>query len=148
MAVHAKSNQDRSCEGYSMSEKQDSSHKTKLIWTGRIISALPALLLLASGTMKILKLEFVVHNLVHQFGYPEETILGIGIAEIASVVIYAVPQTAVLGAILMTGFLGGAVATHVRAGQPFFPPIIVGMLVWLGLHLRDGRLRALLPWRW
>jgi len=117
-----------------------------IVWVGRIFSALPVLLLLFSGTMKVLRLETVVHSF-EELGYPGSVILGIGIAELVSAVVYAIPQTAVLGAILMTGFLGGATATHVRAGQPFFAPILVGVFVWSGLYLRDERLRALLPLR-
>jgi len=119
---------------------------TKVLWTGRILSALPILLLLFSGGMKVLKLGPVVEGFEH-FGYPQNTILPIGIAEIASAILYAIPQTAMLGAILLTGFLGGATATHVRAGEPFIVPVIVGVVVWLGLFLRDKRLRALVPLR-
>jgi xanthine/uracil permease len=61
--------------------------------------------------------------------------------------VYAIPRISVLGAVLLTGFLGGATATHVRIGDPFFPPVVVGALIWLGLFLRDERLRAFIPWR-
>jgi hypothetical protein len=73
--------------------------------------------------------------------------LRLTIVEIACALIYAIPQTSVFGAILLTGYLGGATATHVRVGEPFFLPVIVGIVVWLGLFLREGRLRALLPLR-
>jgi xanthine/uracil permease len=73
--------------------------------------------------------------------------LGLGIVEIACAVIYAIPRTAVLGAILVTGYLGGAIATHVRIHDNFIPPVVMGVLAWLGLYLRDARLRALLPLR-
>ena len=73
--------------------------------------------------------------------------LRIIIVEVVCAVIYAIPQTSILGAILLTGYLGGAVSTHVRAGEPFFLALIVGVLVWLGLYLRDERLRALVPLR-
>ena len=82
-----------------------------------------------------------------QFGYPESAILGIGLAEVVCALIYAFPATAVLGAILVTGYLGGAVATHVRASQPFIAPLLLGVFAWAGLFLRDPRLRALLPLR-
>ena len=72
---------------------------------------------------------------------------GLGILEIACTIIYAIPQTAVLGAILLTGYMGGAIATHVRVGEGVIPHIIIGVLVWLGLFLREPRLRAILPWR-
>ncbi len=102
------------------------------------------LLLLLSGSMKLLKPAPIVESFEH-FGYPQNVIVALGIVEIASALIYAIPQTAVLGAILMTGFLGGATATHVRVGEPFVVPVIVGVLVWLGLFLATARLRALVP---
>ena len=82
-----------------------------------------------------------------KYGYPASVAKPILIAEILCGLIYAIPQTATLGAVLLTGYLGGAVATHVHAGEPFFFPIIFGLLVWLGLWLRDGRFRPLLPLR-
>ena len=118
----------------------------KIRWAGRIISALPVLMLLLSGTMKLAKPAAVVEGMA-RLGYPEYLALGIGILEIGCTVVYLVPRTAVLGAILLTGYLGGATATHVRIGDPFFAPVILGVLVWLGLLLRDRRLRALLPLR-
>jgi xanthine/uracil permease len=81
------------------------------------------------------------------YGYPDGALLPIASVEIACAIVYAIPQTSVLGAILLTGYLGGATATHVRAGEPFFFPIVVGTVVWLGLFLRDGQLRAHIPWR-
>jgi hypothetical protein len=82
------------------------------------------------------------------FGYSEDVMLGIGAAALVGSVLYFIPRTAVLGAILLTGYLGGAVATHVRIHDPVFPaPIVVGILLWLGLYLQDERLRALVPLR-
>jgi hypothetical protein len=118
----------------------------KMLWAGRIISALPALMLLVSGVMKLVKPAPVVEGMT-RLGYPEHLALGIGILELACTVLYLVPRTAVLGAILLTGYLGGATATHVRIGDPFIAPVVLGALVWLGLYLRDERLRALLPWQ-
>ena len=121
----------------------------KMLWAGRIMSALPALFLLVDGVMKLMKPAVVVQATV-QLGYPESVILGLGIALLASTILYLVPPTSVLGAILVTGYLGGAVATHVRVGDGLFPiffPVILGTLLWGGLVLRDGRLRALLPLR-
>ena len=114
------------------------------IWAGRITSALPVLLLLFSGAMKLVKPAPVVQAFAH-LGYPESLALRIGILELACTVVYVIPRTSVLGAILLTGYLGGATATHVRIGEPFFMPIVLGVLVWGGLFLRDARLRALLP---
>jgi hypothetical protein len=118
----------------------------KLTWTGRIISALLVLLLLFSGSMKVFFQSQVAVEFT-RLGYPESVILGIGIVEIACVIIYAIPRTTLLGAILVTGYLGGATATHVRIGDPFIIPILIGVLVWVGLFLREDRLRTLLPFR-
>jgi hypothetical protein len=83
-----------------------------------------------------------------RFGYPLGTLAPIGVAEVACALLYALPPTSVLGAVLVTGYLGGAVATHVRVLDPAFPaPVLLGVLAWLGLFLRDPRLRALLPLR-
>src|SRR5262249_49815536 len=120
-----------------------------MLWAGRIVSALPALFLLLDGVMKLFKPDFVVEATV-KLGYPETVILGLGIVPVACTLLYVVPRTAVLGAILLTGYLGGAVASHVRAGDPIFPicfPVIVGALVWGGLWLRDTRVRAIVPLR-
>jgi hypothetical protein len=116
----------------------------KMLWTGGIISALPVLMLLMSGVMKLVKPVFVVEGST-RLGWDEGLILGLGITEIACTVVYVIPRTSVLGAILLTGFLGGATATHVRIGDPFFGPIVLGVLVWGGLYLREPRLRALIP---
>jgi hypothetical protein len=122
--------------------------KTNL-WTGRIVSGLPALFLLVDGVMKLFKPPVVVEATVN-LGYSESTIIPIGIALIICTILYLVPATSILGAILLTGYLGGAVATHVRAGESLFSivfPVIFGILIWLGLYLRDYRLRALVPLR-
>ena len=119
----------------------------KLLWAGRILSALPVLMLLFSGVMKLMKPAPVVEGFA-RFGYPESLIFGIAILEITCTVVYVIPRTSILGAILLTGYLGGATATHVRIGDPaFIMPAILGVLVWGGLFLRDDRLRALIPLR-
>ena len=119
----------------------------RMLWAGHIISALPVLMLLFSGVMKLAKPAPVVEGFV-RLGYPESVSLGIGILELACTVVYIIPRASILGAILLTGFLGGATATHVRVGDPaFFFPVVLGVLVWLGLYLRDERLRALIPLR-
>ena len=118
-----------------------------MLWTGRVISAIPVLMMAGMGTfMLVAKPQEAVDGMV-KYGYPASAGRPILIAMIASAIVYAVPQTAVLGAILLTGYLGGAVATHVRAGEPWFFPVIFGVLVWLGLFLRDARVRALVPFR-
>ena len=119
----------------------------KQLWAGRIISALPVLLLLFSGVMKLLKPAPVVQGFAH-YGYPESLIVVIGILEIACTLVYVIPQTSYLGAILMTAYLGGATASNVRVGDPsYLVTVILGVLVWAGLYLRDPRLRAFLPLR-
>jgi DoxX-like protein len=119
----------------------------KRLWAGRIISGLPALLLLFSGTMKLLRVAAVIEGMAH-YGYPEHLILYIGMLEVGCTIVYLIPRTAILGAILMTGYLGGATATNVRVGDPsFIGPVLAGAFVWAGLYLRDGRLSALVPVR-
>jgi hypothetical protein len=118
----------------------------KFVWAGRVVSALPALMLIFSGVLKLAKPTQVVEEFT-RLGYSENVILGIGILELACVAVYVFPRTAVLGAILITGYLGGAVATHLRVADPYIPPILVGVFVWGGLYLRDARLRVLLPIR-
>jgi hypothetical protein len=110
------------------------------------MSAVPVLLLLLGATMTLLKPPAVVQGFA-QFGFPESLLPKLGILELICAVIYVIPRTSVLGAILLTGYLGGATVTHLRVGQAFFIPVIVGMLVWGGLFLRDPRVRDLIPLR-
>jgi len=120
---------------------------SKRLWAGRIVSFLPALLLLFSGTMKLLRVPAVIEGMAH-YGYPEHLLLPIGMLEIGCTIVYMIPRTAILGAILMTAYLGGATATNVRVGDPsFIGPVLAGVLLWAGLYLRDGRLSALIPMR-
>ena len=119
-------------------------------WAGYIISALPVLFLLLDGTMKLFKPEIVI-KATTDLGYPESTIVPIGITLVACTILYIIPQTAIFGAILLTGYLGGAVATNVRVGTPLFThilfPVYVASFLWVGLYLRESRLRALVPLR-
>lgn len=120
---------------------------TKTVWAGRILSVLTTLFLLFDGIAKLFKPAFVVEGTL-KYGYAESVIIPLGIVLTLCTILYAIPRTAVLGAILLTGYLGGAVNTHVRAGEGWFPilfPVIFGALIWGGLYLRDARLRALLP---
>jgi hypothetical protein len=115
-----------------------------------VLSTLAILFLLFDGAIKVLKLPIAVESTV-QLGYPEHVIAGIGIMELVCLALYAFPRTAVLGAILLTGHLGGAIATQVRVGNPLFShilfPTYVAALLWGGLWLREERLRALIPFR-
>ena len=117
------------------------------VWTGRVLSALAVVGLLFSAFMKFQRPPEVVDFFVNKFGYPAGSLLTIGILEAACAIVYAIPQTAVLGAVLVTGYLGGAVATHVRVADPFISPIVLGVVAWVGLYLREPRLWSLLPLR-
>lgn len=116
----------------------------KMLWAGRIVSALPVLMLIFSAAMKLAKPPSVVEGFAH-LGYSENLALPLAILELACTVVYVIPRTCILGAILLTGYLGGATATHVRVGDQFVAPLILGVLVWGGLWLRDARVRRLLP---
>ena len=117
-----------------------------LWWTGVVLSALPVLMLLFSATGKFFKPEGMEAN-VTPLGWRMDQMTTLGIVEVSCVILYIIPQTAVLGAVLLTAYLGGATATHVRIGEPFFIPIIVGVFVWVGLYLREPRLWPLSPIR-
>jgi len=119
------------------------------VWTGRILQSLVVLFLLFDAGIKVLKLGFAVKATV-EVGYPESAVAPIGWILLVSLVIYVVPRTAVLGAILLTGYLGGAVATNVHRSSSIgfdLLPAIIGMLAWAALYLRDERLRAMIPFR-
>ncbi|MGQ0543434.1 MAG: DoxX family protein [Blastocatellia bacterium] len=117
-------------------------------WAGYLVSALPVLFLLLDAIGKFVKPEPVVTGTV-ELGYNESVIVPLGIVLLICTILYAIPQSAVLGAILLTGYLGGTVATHVRVGNPLFSHtlfgVYLGILLWLGLYLRDSRVRALIP---
>ncbi|HEX2121471.1 MAG TPA: DoxX family protein [Thermoanaerobaculia bacterium] len=119
-------------------------------WTGRVLSALAILFLLFDAVGKLVRPPQVVEGTT-QLGWPVSVILTLGVIQLVCLILYAVPRTAVLGAILWTGYLGGAVATHVRIENPLFThilfPTYVAALLWGGLWLRDRRLRELLPLR-
>jgi DoxX-like family len=117
------------------------------LWVGRVVSALPILGMTLSAAFKLSHQTQFVSTFVGKLGYPEGTLTGIGLLELTCVALYAIPRTKVLGAVLLTGYLGGAIATHVRIGEPFVVPLILGALAWLGLYLRDEKVRALSPLR-
>lgn len=121
----------------------------KQLWVGRILSGVPAAFMLFDGGLKLFKPAPVLKATL-QLGYAESVIVGLGIVLLASTMLYLIPRTAPLGAILLTGYLGGAVATNVRVGGPLFNilfPVFLGALLWGGLWFRDQRLRELLPLR-
>ena len=129
-----------------MPMNQSSSTSPAMRWAGRILSALPVLLMVVTGIYSLLNASAVTPQAA-KYGYPDGTLMRICIVEIVCAIIYAIPRTSIFGAILLTGYLGGATATHVRIGEPFFMPVVVGIIVWAGIYLRDERLRALVPFR-
>lgn len=115
-------------------------------WAGRLLSGTATLFFLIDGGMKLFKPPIVVESTL-QLGYPETAIVGIGVILLACTLLYVIPRTAILGAVMLTGYLGGAVATHVRVSGPWFNilfPVVFGAIVWAGLYLRDRRVHALL----
>jgi hypothetical protein len=129
---------------------RDSRRSKKALWAGRALSGLAALFMLFDASMKVLQLPVAVQGTA-QLGYPEGVVLGLGVVQLVCLAVYLFPRTSVLGAILWTGYLGGAVATHVRMGNPLFShilfPTYVAAFFWVGLWLRDERLRAVIPFR-
>ncbi len=121
-----------------------------MTWTGRIVSTLAVLFLLFDSVIHIIKPVAVIEAF-GQLGYPVSLAVGIGLVELCGVVLYVIPRTSMLGAVLLTGYLGGATASQMRIGHALFSqalfPVYVGVLVWGGLFLRDGRLRAIFPLR-
>jgi hypothetical protein len=126
--------------------RSDRVTSSKQLWAGRIVTGLTTLFMLMDGVMKIVKPVPVLEASV-QMGYPVATLTGIGLALIVCTLIYIIPRTSIFGAILLTGYLGGAVASQVRAGAGLFElvfPVLFAVLVWGGLWLRDQRLRRIL----
>lgn len=118
----------------------------RLLWTGWVLGILPCLLLLLSGAMKLMRPPAVLEGFAH-LGLPEGLARPLGGVEVACALLYLFPRTAVLGAILVTGYMGGALLAHLRLGEPILMQVLLGVLVWGGLYLRDPRLRELLPLR-
>lgn len=118
----------------------------KSVWIGRGISLLPILMFTFSAVMKFFPTPESIQGLAHA-GIPETAIMTIAFLEILSLVLYAIPRTAVIGAILLTGYLGGAIFAHVRIGEQPFIQFALGIMVWGGLYLRDKRLQSLIPLR-
>lgn len=114
------------------------------LWGGRVLSAIPVLMLLFSGVMKIMGGPALAEGMGH-LGWPVALAIPLAVMEIGCTLLYIFPRTAVLGAILLTGYLGGAMATHMRLGEAYIIQFLLGAMLWGGLYLRDARLRALLP---
>jgi hypothetical protein len=121
-----------------------------MVWIGWIMSGIVVLFLLFDGITKLIMIDPVVDATI-RIGFPLDVIRPLGIVCLACAILYAIPRTSILGAILLTGFLGGAVASKVRLEDPLFSQVLfgvyVGVLAWAGLYLRDGRLRSLIPLR-
>jgi hypothetical protein len=131
------------------SSAQLAAESKAMLWTGRIVSGLMALFFVLDGVGHLMKPAPVVEAFT-RLGYPLSTSVGIGVLALICTAIYVTPRTSVLGAILLTGYMGGAVSTHVRAGSTLFEtifPVILGGLVWLGIYVRDAELRQLIPLR-
>jgi DoxX-like family len=137
-------------EGNQMSSATEIRSQSKsALWTGRIISGLVVLFMVFDGVTKLMRVEPVL-KAAAQLGFSVHQIVGIGIVLLICTLVYVVPRTSILGAILLTGYLGGAVAIQVRAGNPLFEtlfPVIFGVLTWAGLFMRDHRLREMVPVR-
>jgi hypothetical protein len=116
------------------------------LWAGWIMTILPSLLFLMGPVMALTNPQMVNEGMA-KTGFDKSLAMPLTIVELVCVIIYLIPRTAVLGAILLTGYLGGAVCTHVRIGEPFIMPAVVGVVVWGGIYLRDPRVRALIPLR-
>jgi len=129
---------------------QTQSASNKAVWIGRVLSGLVVLFMLFDGTIKLVPLDIVMQTNA-QLGYPDSINLarGLGILGLACTALYAFPRTSALGAILLTGYLGGAIATQLRVGSPIFSHLLfgfyLGLMVWGGLYLRDARVRSLIP---
>ena len=115
-----------------------------MLWTGRVISGLLVALFSASAVPKFIP---SLAAGMEKAGWSPTVAPVLGVTELLCAVLYAIPQTSVLGAILLTGYMGGAIATHARIGEPFVAQIVIGMLIWVGLFLREARLRSLIPLR-
>jgi DoxX-like family len=118
------------------------------VWTGRIVSLAPVAICLSSARWKLTQNPWYVGEWA-RIGWPRAELPGIGLLQLACVLLYLIPQTALLGTVLLTGYLGGAIASYVRMGEPYpvLVPLTTCLLAWLGLYLREERLRALLPIR-
>jgi DoxX-like family len=128
------------------SELESAGTSKRMFWSGRILSSLLVAFMLFNAAFGFMKPEMVRQGFEHM-GYPYGLYVALTIVMIVCTLIYAIPQISIFGAILLTGYQGGATATHVRIGEPFYFPVVIGVLLWVGVYLRDARLRVLVPLR-
>jgi hypothetical protein len=119
-----------------------------VFWAGWAISLWPAFVVISSATWKLTRNPWYVKEFA-RIGWQEGSLNLLAFLQLGSLVLFLIPRTAVLGAVLLTGYLGGAIATYVRIGEPYpvLVPLSTSMIAWLGIWLREERLRALMPWR-
>ena len=127
---------------------RETSRKRWILWTGRVVSVWPVFVVLASATWKLTRNPWYVKEFT-RIGWPESALMLLACLQLGSVVLYVIPRTAVLGAVLLTGYLGGAIAAYTRMGEPYpvLVPLSTSLIAWAGIYLREERLRALLPFR-
>ena len=127
---------------------RDTSGKRWMLWAGWVLSVWPVFVVLSSATWKLTRNQWYVAEFA-RIGWPESALTLLAFLQLGCIVLYIIPRTAVLGAVLLTGYLGGAIATYTRIGEPYpvLVPLSTSMIAWLGIYLREERLRALLPFR-
>jgi len=129
-------------------QTQKTSTNRWVLWVGRVISVWPVFVILSSATWKLTRNPWYVREFT-RIGWPESALTLLAFLQLGCIVLYVIPQTAVLGSVLLTGYLGGAIATYVRMGEPYpvLVPLSTSVIAWIGIYLRDARLRSLLPFR-
>jgi hypothetical protein len=129
-------------------QKRETKVRRWMLWTGWVVSLWPAFVVVSSATWKLTRNQWYVTEFA-RIGWPESALPLLAFLQLGSLALYLIPRTAVLGAVLLTGYLGGAIATYVRIGEPYpvLVPLSTSLIAWLGLYLRDERLRLLLPFR-
>ena len=132
----------------SVVQVRETSSKRWMMWAGRVLSLWPVFVVLSSATWKLTRNPWYVKEFA-RIGWPDHDLPLLACLQLGSLLLYVIPRTAVLGAILLSGYLGGAIASYVRIGDPYpiLVPLSTSVIAWLGIWLRDERLRALVPWR-
>ena len=127
---------------------RETTQKRWMLWTGRVLSLWPVFVVVSSATWKLTRNPWYVAEF-GRIGWPAGALTGLALLQLACLLLYVIPPTAILGAVLLTGYLGGAIATYVRMGEPYpvLVPLSTSLIAWAGIYLRDERLRALLPLR-